>query len=113
MESFEFRSSKRFLCKIPARLHNDDAHYFCLINDISSGGCHLSVYRSSLKGEKHIEAGESARLLLNLYGLGELELACRVRTVSESGAELSYGIQFETDGESYRLLTKYLDMLGA
>ena len=113
VESFEFRSSRRFVCKTPARLHNDDAHYYCLINDISSGGCHLTVHRSSLKSEKHIEAGESAGLLLNLYGLGELELACRVRTISESGAEFSYGVQFETDGESYRQLTKYLEMLSS
>ncbi|RWU07189.1 hypothetical protein DWB63_01430 [Pseudodesulfovibrio sp. S3] len=49
-------------------MYNDNAHYYCLINDISAGGCN----QSSLKGDEHINAEEDAKLLLNLYGLGSL-----------------------------------------
>jgi c-di-GMP-binding flagellar brake protein YcgR len=111
VESFEFRSAKRFICNVPARMYNDNAHYYCLINDISAGGCNLTVQQSSLKGDEHIDAGEDVKLLLNLYGLGELELDCHVRSVKKSGGGLSYGVQFDENGKSYALISKYLDIL--
>ena len=111
VESFEFRSSKRFVCNVPARMYNDNAHYYCLIGDISSGGCHLTVHQHSLKGGEHIAEKERVRLLLNLYGLGELSLDCKVRSVKKSAAGHSYGVEFDPLGESYGHLKKYLDML--
>lgn len=113
VEFFEFRASKRFACNVPARMHNDNARYYCLISDISAGGCQLTVHQSSLKAGAHMAAGEEARLLLNLYGLGEIEIDCRVRSVRDSGEALGYGIQFREEGEAYGRLTKYLDMLCA
>jgi len=111
IESFEFRAYKRFVCKIPARMYNDTAHYYCLINDISSGGCNLTVHQCELAGDDHIQAKENTRIMLNLYGLGELELDCLVRSVNQEGEVLSYGVQFEGQGDSYDKIKKYLEML--
>lgn len=111
VESFEFRASKRFVCKTPARLLFGSEQLLCLINDISAGGCNLTANRTGYRGHHGIEPESEARLQLNLYGLGELELACRVRSVAQSGNSLSCGVQFELEGEAYEQLTKYLEIL--
>lgn len=108
LECFEFRTSKRFTCNVPARLFNDKAHYYCMINDISNGGCHLTVHRSS--GCKNIKAKEEVTLLMSLYGLGELELECHVKSSTRKDDQLTYGIMFK-DGESHEKLQTYMDML--
>lgn len=108
LECFEFRSSKRFTCNIPSRLFNDTAHYYCMINDISSGGCHLTVHRSSALVD--IMEDEDVTLLMNLYGMGELELDCYTKKVSCKDDRLTYGVMFK-DGESLTKIQTYLDML--
>jgi len=111
VESFEFRAHKRFVCKTPARMFNDEAHYHCLIDDISSGGCSLTVHQSSLKEEEHISLDEKARLVFNLSGLGEIELMCTVRSMLQEDKILSYGVEFDATGDSYEQLGRYLEML--
>lgn len=111
VESFEFRENRRFVGKIPARMYNEAAHYSCLINDISTGGCSLIVHHSSLKSEFDLVPGDQVRVIMNLYGLGELELACHVRGVSELDGHLCYGVQFVDSGEHYEKIIRYLDML--
>lgn len=108
VESFDFRSSKRFACNLPARLFNNQGHYYGMINDISNGGCHLTVHRSCAR--EHITADENVTLLMSLYGLGDLELDCYIKNVAFKGDNLTYGIEFRQNENSPKL-QKYLDML--
>ncbi|WP_319542906.1 flagellar brake protein [uncultured Pseudodesulfovibrio sp.] len=111
VEPFEFRAHKRFAGRIPARMFNDEAHYHCLINDISSGGCSLTVYQASLKGKEHVSLDDKASLVFSLSGLGEIELSCTVKSMSQEASATNYGLEFHATGEAYKQMGRYLEML--
>ncbi|QJB55335.1 flagellar brake protein [Pseudodesulfovibrio sp. zrk46] len=111
VESFDFRNSKRFHCNVPARMFNDYGHYFCLINDISDGGCHMTVHRCNVRKDDHIQVGEEVTVLLSLYGLGEMEISGMVKSVNLTADKMTYGVQFK-EGVSESQLSMYLEMLG-
>nr|WP_321256607.1 flagellar brake protein [uncultured Pseudodesulfovibrio sp.] len=111
IESFEFRAYKRFACRTPARMFNDEAHYYCLIDDISSGGCSLTVHQASLKDKEHISLDEKVQLVFSLSGLGEIELTCTVKGMFQEDNILSYGVEFDSTGDSYEQIGRYLEML--
>lgn len=111
VESFEFRAYKRFACRTPARMFNDEVHYYCLIDDISSGGCSLTVHQVSLKDKEHISLDEKAQLVFSLSGLGEIEFTCTIKSMSQQDDVLSYGVEFDAIGNSYEQIGRYLEML--
>lgn len=111
VESFEFRGYKRFSCNIPAHMTCGDIHYYCIIKDISAGGCLLTVKSCNTTDCRAIEPADEVSLVVNMCGFGEMRLECFIRNIQEDRESLSYGLQFKNSGVAYAKIEKYFEML--
>lgn len=111
VESFEFRGCERFICNIPAHVTDGKTHYYCIIKDISSGGCQLTVRGCNLEEAEPIQPDENISLTVNMCGFGEMKLDCVIRNLQMQNECLSYGLQFRNSGVAYAKIEQYFKLL--
>ncbi|MBN2706954.1 MAG: flagellar brake protein [Deltaproteobacteria bacterium] len=102
IEDFNLRVHKRFECSLPARLEvitkhqNRQMRFKTMVNDISKGGCRLTISLKELEWSKDpIKIKAEVSLFLSLPGVdGELFLQAAVRSLSQDEDAMALGLQF-------------------
>ncbi|WP_319583131.1 flagellar brake protein [uncultured Pseudodesulfovibrio sp.] len=81
IEKVELRRDTRTKCSIDARLLTEDAEYECLIANISSTGCKITVRACARDSIARLEGGDTMMIAANLGIEGSLKLPIVVRNI--------------------------------
>lgn len=95
VEKLNIRKHERVCCMLPAKLKMPNDLYGILIEDISVGGCYLSV--NPLKDGKFpaMRIGEEVLLILTLPGImDDMMIKMIVRTIKCDIRTMNIGVQF-------------------
>jgi len=117
IEDFNLRIHKRFECSLPARLEvvtrhqNRQMRFKAMVNDISKGGCRLTISLQELEWSKDpIKIRAEVSLFLSLPGVdGELFLQSAVRSLAQDDDAMALGLQFlDLTGKNRVQLDRFL-----
>ncbi len=112
MEKVQLRRDSRTNCNLDGTLYSDEGEHDCLILNISSTGCRVSVRAKARDRIAAVEAGAILILSLNLGAEGGIKLPIMVRNAKREQGLLTLGSMFlDPNAEEEERIGKYLERM--